>query len=122
MTTQIIERAGQPEYAVVPWAEYQVLKDDAESFHELASAARLSSAIDAGEETYPDSLVERLLSGENPITVWREYRGLSCAALADTLGISSSILAQIENGKGELTPPQQKAMAKALNVDLDLLA
>jgi transcriptional regulator with XRE-family HTH domain len=46
---------------------------------------------------------------------------LSRTALADTLGISPSILTQIENGKGKLTPRQLTAMAKALDLDLDQL-
>ncbi|HVH79863.1 MAG TPA: helix-turn-helix transcriptional regulator, partial [Stellaceae bacterium] len=41
----------------------------------------------------------RLLDGENPLKIWREKRGLSQRALAQTVGISSSYLAEIETGR-----------------------
>ena len=42
----------------------------------------LSARIASGEdETFPGEFVDRLLSGEHPLTVWREYRRMTRAAV-----------------------------------------
>ena len=71
------------------------------------------------DELIPSEVVEALLDGENPIKVWREYRGLTQQQLADTAGISKPYLSQIETGKRKGTVDILSAIAKALNVSLD---
>jgi len=72
-----------------------------------------------GDELIPSEVVEALLDGENPIKVWREYRGQTQQQLADTAGISKPYLSQIETGKRKGTVDILSAIAKALNVSLD---
>ena len=51
--------------------------------------------------------------------VWRQYRGLSQVELSGKIGKSQANMAQIENGKREGTVAVYRAIAQALDVDLD---
>jgi len=82
----------------------------------VATAAYLRTR---GEDSLPIELVDRLLAGESPIRVWREYRGLSLAALADRAGIGKGYLCQIENGERTGTIGTMKKLAHGLDVELD---
>lgn len=62
---------------------------------------------------------ERILEGENPVRVWREYRGLSVKELAEKAEINSAYLSQIEGGAREGSVSTMKALAMAFNLDLD---
>ncbi len=73
------------------------------------------------EESFPEALVERLLAGENPVKLWREYRGMTQAVLADKVKVTVSHISQIETGKKDCSVKLLKALAKALNVDMELL-
>ncbi|HJU16961.1 MAG TPA: helix-turn-helix transcriptional regulator [Stellaceae bacterium] len=70
-------------------------------------------------ETVPIELVDRLLAGENPIQVWREYRGLNLTALAAAAGIGKGYLSQLESGERQGPVGTLKPIAAALRVDLD---
>ena len=89
----------------------------AEDAADLAALAKLDA--DDSEEDLPDEMVARLLSGGNPIRVWREYRKLSTAELAETSGISKAYLAQLEGGERQGTLTTLKRLAAALSVSID---
>jgi ribosome-binding protein aMBF1 (putative translation factor) len=74
-----------------------------------------------GQETVPDEILGRLLSGENPIRVWRESRNLSLRTLAAEVGMSSSVLSDMETGKSEGRPAVLRKIARVLNVSTDEL-
>jgi transcriptional regulator with XRE-family HTH domain len=71
------------------------------------------------EELIPAEYVYRMLDGESPVAVWREFRGLSAKALADAAGITQAYLSQIESGKRDGTVGTMKKIASALNVSID---
>jgi hypothetical protein len=71
------------------------------------------------QELVPDTVVRRLVSGENPITVWREHRGLTLRALADAAGLDPGYLSQLENRKRAGPVATIKKLATALRLDLD---
>lgn len=120
MNVQIIEnKAGTPAYAVVPWDEYQTIMDRLEELQDIVDAESAMAGIAAGVETYPPELVERLVRGDNPIRVWREFRGMTTAALAAATGVTSSAISQIEGGKRGLSVDLLKKLAEALLVDMD---
>jgi len=120
MSVQIIENNGLPEYAVVPIAEYRVLIEKAEMLDDVAAFDKAEGALLAGDdELVPSSVVDSLLANVNAVKVWREYRGLSQAALADAVGLSQAYIAQIETGKREGRIDAYKAIAQALGVDID---
>ncbi|MDZ4381119.1 MAG: helix-turn-helix transcriptional regulator [Parvibaculum sp.] len=76
--------------------------------------------LKAGEdELVPVELANRLLDGENPVRVWRNYRDMTLAELSKAAGISQPYLSQIENGSRDGTVSTMRALADALGVDLD---
>ncbi|MGV3550381.1 helix-turn-helix domain-containing protein [Rhizobium sp.] len=93
-----------------------------EDAEDIASATAVLERINRGEEELvPAHVVERLLGDESPITVWREYRGMTLSALAEQAGLSQSYLSQIEFGKREGKIAVLASLARALSVDLDEL-
>ncbi len=117
---QLIERDGKPEWAVLPYDEYLKLLEQAEMLEDIRDYDIAKAELENGEdELIPSEVVEALLDGENPIKVWREYRGQTQQQLADTAGISKPYLSQIETGKRKGTVDILSAIAKALNVSLD---
>ena len=120
MSVQIIEKNGKPEWAVLPYEEYQRLVAEAEMLQDIRDYDEVKLAIANGEEELiPSEVTYALLDGENPIRVWREYRGLTQQQVADTAGISKPYLSQLETGQRKGTPEVLAAVARALNVSLD---
>ncbi|MGB5562802.1 MAG: helix-turn-helix transcriptional regulator [Sedimenticolaceae bacterium] len=120
MTVQIIKNNGQPEYAVVPIADYEELLKKAEMLDDVAAYDRAKAELANGEdELVPAELADAILDGKNPVKIWRQYRELSQVELSGRIGKSQAYLAQIENGKREGTIAVYRAIAQALNVDLD---
>ena len=74
------------------------------------------------EESFPSSFVERLLlSGENPVRVWREYRGLSASELARRASVSNAHIAAIESGASTGSAQTLRRIADALDTTIDTL-
>ena len=117
---QLIERDGKPEWAVLPYDEYLALLEQAEMLEDIRDYDAAKAALENGEdELIPSEVVYAILDGENPIKVWREYRGLTQQQLAGAAGISKPYLSQIETGKRTGTTEILSALAKALDVSLD---
>jgi ribosome-binding protein aMBF1 (putative translation factor) len=77
-------------------------------FEELEDLeARAAFATSRAEERLPADIVERLCTGDHPVRVFREHRGLSAAQLAEKAGLELAVLAEIEQGR--------RASAKALS-------
>ena len=117
---QVIERNGRAEYAVLPWDEYERLRNDAEDAAD-ARALLAAQAEAAGEKPIPLEITERILAGEHPVRVWRTHRGLTQKALARAAGTAQSYLSQIESNQRVGTLRLWKAIAVALDVDLHVL-
>ncbi len=116
MSVQIIRRKGEPEWAVIPYEEYERLRDAAELAEDAELARR---ALRRDEERIPVEVVDRLIERENPVRVWREYRRLSRRQLAERAGITTAYLSQIETGRRGGSSKVLRAIATALDVDLD---
>ena len=71
------------------------------------------------DELVPSDVVKRLLSGENKIKVWREYRALSQLELAKLSGMELASIAQMEGGIRTGSVLVFKKIAEALQLDLD---
>lgn len=95
-------------------AEYEALLERLEEAEDVAAYDRHRDG-----DTMPFEITARIVRGENPVTVWREHRGMSQMALADTAGISASMLNEVEHGKRQPSLDKARALAKALNADLD---
>ena len=120
MSAQIIEKNGQPEWAVVPYEEYQRLVAEAEMLQDVRDYDEVKLAMANGEEELiPGEVTYALLDGENPIRVWRQYRGFTQQQVADKARISKPYLSQLESGQRKGTTEVLAAIARALNVSLN---
>ncbi len=95
-------------------AEFE--EDQADSRAALAVQARIDDGI---EEFVPGTVVSRLVDGESPLRVWREYRGLSQAALARAASTSRAQIVDIEAGRRTGSVRTLRRLADALGVGLD---
>ena len=120
MNVQIIKKNGQPEWAVLPFEEYQRLVEQAEMLQDMRDYDEIKAAIVSGtEELIPSEVTYALLDGKNPIRVWREYRGLTQQQVAAQAGISKPYLSQLESGQRKGSTDVLTAIARVLQVSLD---
>jgi DNA-binding XRE family transcriptional regulator len=118
MKTQIIEKKGR-RFAVVPLKDFQQLKHDAQMLDDIRA---YDAAKTRKEEAFPAGVAKRLVDGENPIRVFRDYRGLTQEQLAKSAKIARAYLAQLESGKKQGSVSVLKAIATALKLELDDIA
>jgi DNA-binding XRE family transcriptional regulator len=120
MSVQIIEKNGQPEWAVLPYEEYQRLVAEAEMLQDIGEYDEVKSALANGaEELIPGAVTYALLDGQNPMRAWREYRSLTQQQVAAEAGISKPYLSQLESGRRKGTTEVLAAVARALKVSLE---
>ena len=109
---------GGEEYAVVPRAEYEALRNAVDE--DVMDAGIIQRVLeDPDQELVPFELVKRIVGGKHPVRAWRDYRGLKAAELAAAAGIAASYLSDIENGKKPGSVKAMKRLAGALNVTVD---
>ena len=114
----IVDEAGHPAYAVIPWREYRRLVSF-ESEGAITDEELYDIAKAAGGESFPAALVDHLLAGESPIRVYRDHRGLTQKQLADRAGINPVYLSQIERGKRTGSARTLASIASALDIEVD---
>lgn len=100
MNVQVIMRDGAPEYAVLPWDEYQAL---------LAAVGRPAELPAESTAAAPPPPLKELLA-------LRESQGISMDALAKAVGISPAYLGLIESGERDPDAAIRRALARALGV------
>jgi len=99
---QIIEKNGEPVFAVIPYDEYL----------ELTGARR---------ETIPHEVVGLVIKNDwSLVKAWRRYLGISQKDLALKAGISQSALSQMENSHN-LRGSTIDKLAVALGISSELL-
>jgi DNA-binding XRE family transcriptional regulator len=116
LNIQIIERDGQPEYAVVPYSEFERL---CRLVEETEDAHAYDMAIADEGEAVPHDVMRRLVEGESPLRVWREHRGLTQAALAQRAGVDKTHISQIEVGRKNASLNVMSRLAAALGIAVD---
>ena len=89
MDIQIITREGEPEYAVLPWAQYQA----------LLKAAGINQQPAPDAPVHRTATPDQILPGLDQLRSLREGKGIAIEVLARTVGISPSYLALIESGE-----------------------
>lgn len=102
MNVQVIMREGQPEYAVLPWAEYQTLLQGSKGRSEAAVA----------EASAEQPALEKLTR----LPALRQALGMSQEDLARCVGISPHYLAMLESGERPVEGAIASALARALGV------
>lgn len=106
MDIQIITREGEPEYAVVPWAQYQALL-------KAAGIDQQPSRVAPGVTRQHQTRFFRVWIN---YLVARRGKGIAIEALARTVGISPSYLALIESGERQPDAAIRRSLAWELTV------
>ena len=105
MDIQIISRNGAPEYAVLPWDQYQALLKAAGQ-QQPPSPSYSSAQAASDQDLRPLADLRGL----------RETKGLAIEALARTVGISPSYLGLIESGERQPDAAIRRSLAWELGV------
>lgn len=116
-------------FVLVPINEYAFLSQYAEAAEEAAEEAWAARAYDEhiaakerGEHiAMPMDQWRRIRSGESPVRVIREYRGLTQTALAEASGVAQPEISAIEGKTRVGTAATLKRLAKALGTPMDVL-
>lgn len=100
--------------------DYEALVRRVEDAADAVQIREAEARVAAGQDEYvPIELTRRLMTGEVPVRVWREHRGLSARALAARAGISAAYLSQIETGKKPGSFDAMAKLARALGIDME---
>lgn len=104
----------------IPLEEYRSLQAAAADLADLRAYDRALAQLAMGdEELLPAEFVKRIVSGESPLRVWREFRGLTQTALAEISHVNRIQIADIEAGRKRGSIETVKKLAGALNIALD---
>jgi len=109
-------------------AEYDALVERAEDAEDRLALFRhrLREVLVGPEEARAGAVTGdtmlRLLSGEPPLRVWREARGLSVEGLAAAAGLDAAAVRDIDDGRMPATLDAAMRLADVLGVGLDALA
>ncbi len=105
---------------ILPEGEFQSLIESVENARDTSVVKAFEERLAAGdEELLPAEFVHAILSGANPIRAWREHRGLTIKSLAQSAGIASAYLSQLETGQRGGTIETMKSLASVLKVTID---
>jgi len=119
------QKTPKGEVAILPRKDYEALVAKAAEVDEDVGTARLVGSarkeVAAGAPLLPKVIVDRLAAGEHPIRVLREWRDVTQMHLSFKTNISQGHISDIENGRRTGTTTTLRAIARALNVPLDLL-
>jgi DNA-binding XRE family transcriptional regulator len=100
----------------IPRDEYERLVEAAD---ELTAVTAYDRAIASADEGMPHEVLARIIAGEHPVRVIRDWRGFSAAELARKSGLHRVQVHDIETGKSNGSVPTLRRIADALNVPLD---
>ena len=99
---QIIEQAGKPAFAVLPYDEYLALVED--------------------DVYIPHDVVSIMIDGNCSIySAWRKHLGLTQKYVAEMMGVAQSRIAKIEKDPEAITNKTRKEYASALGINPRLL-
>jgi len=103
--------------------EYQALLDAKEELADIQALdhakARLASDED---ELIPAEYANRIIDGESPLRVYRNYRDLTQATLSAMSGVNRVQIAEIEGGSRTGSVATLRSLADALGVSIDDIA
>ena len=99
----IRDRAGNPEFAVVPYDVFQALLGQKDP-----------------EEYIPHAVVGKMVAGATAAKAWREHLDLTQAQIAQRMGITQAAYSQLENSSN-LRVASRNKIAEALGISAKLL-
>lgn len=103
MDVQVIWKEGKPDYAVLPWAEFQQLMRDA------------GRPLPGAKEEAPAAIASESVAR---LTELREQQSMTLESLAREAGISPAYLQLIESGERQASDVLLRALGRALGVTL----
>ena len=108
--------------AILPVSQLQRLIKDSEMLSDvrLYDAAKTDLKL-KHDEIIPFELIERRVSGENAVKIWREYREITQEKLAKISGVSRAMIAAIESQHKKGSAVTLKKLAMALDISLEQL-
>src|SRR5665213_2778201 len=119
------KKTDKGEIAILPRKEYEALAAKAaETDEDIGSArlvARARKEIAAGAPLIPKKIVDRIVNGENPLRVLREWREMTQLSLSFKTNIGQGYISDLECGRRKGTTKTLKKIADAMNVPLELL-
>ena len=108
------------ETVTIPRAEYDRLCALEEDFADISAALAVEARIGRGEEELiPADVVDRLVDGDAPLRVWREFRNLTQAEFARASGVNRVQIVEIEAGRSTGSVHTLRKLADALGVAVD---
>lgn len=108
------------ETITIPLKDYQRLCRAEGELADLRAYDRAVAGLDAGEdELVPADYAKRLISGETPLKVWRELRGITQTELARTAKVGRVQIVNMEKGARGGSVATMKKLADALGVAID---
>lgn len=123
MNKQLIVTPSGERLVVLAEDDFAALVEAADDNVDRVAISEYERRLAAGDaEFLPVAMVDRILSGESKLRVWREHRGLSVSALAATSGLSQPFVSQIEAGQRAAKGETLIRLAAALRIDPDDLA
>lgn len=131
MSVQVIMKDGRPEWAVLPYDEYEALLAKAEANQSPASEEPAALKPEDRRQLR-NSLMEQLKDVASisdagsfqgaKVTAVMQSKGLDATHVAREVGISPVYLKQIEAGEREPSEPILRNIARALGVDVNELS
>lgn len=112
----LTEEIEMNDMITIPKKEYDRLVDAAD---DLADIKAIDKHRANPEEAIPSEYAARLIAGEGPLRVWRDYRGYTQADLATLSDVNRVQIADIEAGRKSGSIATIKKLAEALSVTID---
>ncbi len=113
---QVIMKDGRPEWAVLPYGEYEALLARLQQLQGDVASPVADSAGARDSELGNEDSVDAEFSPAR-LTRLRQQQGMELPALAQAVGISAHYLQQMETGEREPSEPILRNIARALQVD-----
>lgn len=112
----IIELNGQ-QFAMIPAEVYE------EILERLDIVEGALEQIISGEESeqYPGQVIGRIVDGENPVRVFREYRNITKDQLAQAINATPAYITSVESDVSQASLSSLQAIAQALQINVDEL-
>ena len=120
---EVIDKKTKKAFILIPRKEWRRIEEKFEDFlDECLPIKRSKAAYEAsGRHGYPSDVVGRIIDGEHPVKVIREWRKLTQAQLAAKTGLAKAVISHIETGVRNGGLKTLGKIATALDVPIEIL-
>ncbi|WP_027168184.1 helix-turn-helix transcriptional regulator [Mesorhizobium sp. WSM3224] len=119
---QIIKTSTGEELVVIPKADYEALLDAAAEALEDAADVAIYDERKAKlktEKALPADVAMDILRGSSRLKALRNWRNLTQAELAATVGVSQGFLSDLESNRRKPSVQTSTMLAKALDIPIE---